>query len=207
MKFCIVSPGSKKTKETFSGQDKAIAALFGAAGTNAVVPMIADEPRIYSVDLSMVVSKYIGETEKNLRKLLEVAEKSGAVLFFDEGNALFGKRTEVKDSHDRYANIEVGYLLKMAGKSVVVVTGLRIPSAGSSSKRNDFPRTQGRRKRRVKKKVDLHFMPFRIYLSARYFEAFDLIHCSGSLSAISFSLPFASGVFIFARAATAVFLT
>lgn len=152
MKFCIVSPGSKKTKATFSGQDKAIAALFGAAGTNAVVPMIADEPRIYGVDLSMVVSKYIGETEKNLRKLLEVAEKSGAVLFFDEGDALFGKRTEVKDSHDRYANIEVGYLLKMAGKSAVVVTGLRIPSAGSSSKRNDFPRTQGRRKRRVKKK-------------------------------------------------------
>lgn len=69
VKFCIVGPVSKKTKVTFAGQDKVIAALFGAAGTNAVVPMIADEPRIYSVDLSMVVSKYVKETEKNLRKL------------------------------------------------------------------------------------------------------------------------------------------
>jgi AAA+ superfamily predicted ATPase len=67
---------------------------------------------MYRIDLSTVVSKYIGETEKNLRKLFDAAEDSGAILFFDEADALFGKRSEVKDSHDRYANIEVNYLLQ-----------------------------------------------------------------------------------------------
>ncbi|RAN77918.1 hypothetical protein B5P43_17910 [Bacillus sp. SRB_336] len=67
---------------------------------------------LYKIDLSAVVSKYIGETEKNLRRLFDAAEAGGAVLFFDEADALFGKRSEVRDSHDRYANIEVGYLLQ-----------------------------------------------------------------------------------------------
>lgn len=67
---------------------------------------------LYRIDLSAVVSKYIGETEKNLRRVFDSAETSGAVLLFDEADALFGKRSEVKDSHDRYANIEVGYLLQ-----------------------------------------------------------------------------------------------
>ncbi|WP_158892903.1 ATP-binding protein [Amycolatopsis anabasis] len=65
---------------------------------------------LYRIDLSAVVSKYIGETEKNLRRLFDAAE--GAILFFDEADALFGKRSEVKDSHDRYANIEINYLLQ-----------------------------------------------------------------------------------------------
>ena len=59
-----------------------------------------------------MVSKYIGETEKNLRRIFEAAEQSGAILLFDEADALFGKRSEVKDSHDRYANVEVSYLLQ-----------------------------------------------------------------------------------------------
>jgi hypothetical protein len=67
---------------------------------------------LYRIDLSGVVSKYIGETEKNLRKLFDAAENGGAILFFDEADALFGKRSEVKDSHDRYANIEINYLLQ-----------------------------------------------------------------------------------------------
>jgi len=67
---------------------------------------------LFKIDLSMVVSKYIGETEKNLRKIFDSAEDGGAILFFDEADALFGRRSEVKDSHDRYANIEVGYLLQ-----------------------------------------------------------------------------------------------
>jgi SpoVK/Ycf46/Vps4 family AAA+-type ATPase len=67
---------------------------------------------LYKIDLSAVVSKYIGETEKNLRSLFDAAESGGAVLFFDEADALFGKRSEVRDSHDRYANIEVSYLLQ-----------------------------------------------------------------------------------------------
>jgi SpoVK/Ycf46/Vps4 family AAA+-type ATPase len=67
---------------------------------------------LYRIDLSSVVSKYIGETEKNLRRVFDSAERGGAILFFDEADALFGKRTEVKESHDRYANIEIDYLLQ-----------------------------------------------------------------------------------------------
>jgi AAA+ superfamily predicted ATPase len=67
---------------------------------------------LYRIDISSMVSKYIGETEKNLRKVFDAAERSGAILLFDEADALFGKRSEVKDSHDRYSNIEVCYLLQ-----------------------------------------------------------------------------------------------
>jgi hypothetical protein len=67
---------------------------------------------LYRIDLSAVVSKYIGETEKNLRRVFDAAEMGGAILLFDEADALFGKRSEVKDSHDRHANIEVSYLLQ-----------------------------------------------------------------------------------------------
>ncbi|PYS75483.1 MAG: ATP-binding protein, partial [Acidobacteria bacterium] len=67
---------------------------------------------LYKIDLSCVVSKYIGETEKNLDRIFGSAQASNAILFFDEADALFGKRSEVKDAHDRYANIEVAYLLQ-----------------------------------------------------------------------------------------------
>jgi len=67
---------------------------------------------VYQIDLSCVVSKYIGETEKNLSLIFSEAQDSNAVLFFDEADALFGKRSEVKDAHDRYANIETAYLLQ-----------------------------------------------------------------------------------------------
>jgi len=67
---------------------------------------------LYRIDLSQVVSKYIGETEKNLEKIFKKAENKNWILFFDEADALFGKRTDVKDSHDRYANIEISYLLQ-----------------------------------------------------------------------------------------------
>ena len=67
---------------------------------------------LYKIDLSTVVSKYIGETEKNLERIFKEAENSNAILFFDEADAIFGKRSEVKDSHDRYANIEISYLLQ-----------------------------------------------------------------------------------------------
>ena len=71
---------------------------------------------LYRVDLSRVVSKYIGETEKNLRRVFATAAENNSVLFFDEADALFGKRSEVKDSHDRYANIEINYLLQQIEK-------------------------------------------------------------------------------------------
>jgi SpoVK/Ycf46/Vps4 family AAA+-type ATPase len=67
---------------------------------------------LYKIDLSTVVSKYIGETEKNLENIFEEAETSNAILFFDEADALFGKRSEVRDAHDRYANLEISYLLQ-----------------------------------------------------------------------------------------------
>ena len=67
---------------------------------------------VYRIDLSMVVSKYIGETEKNFKKIFDAAENKNWILFFDEADALFGKRTNVRDAHDRYANQEIAYLLQ-----------------------------------------------------------------------------------------------
>ncbi len=88
----------------------------GASGTGKTLSaeVIAGELKLdlYQIDLSNVVSKYIGETEKNLRRIFDAADESGAILLFDEADALFGKRSEVKDSHDRYANLEVSYLLQ-----------------------------------------------------------------------------------------------
>lgn len=83
-----------------------------AARRSAVAQQIADGLSLHlsAVDLSAAVSRYIGETEKNLRKLFKAAEASGAILYLDEADFVFGKRTEVRDSHDRYANIEVSYL-------------------------------------------------------------------------------------------------
>jgi hypothetical protein len=94
-----------------------ISALFaGESGTGKTMAaeVIANQLRLnlYRIDLSAVVSKFIGETEKNLRRLFDAAEDGGAILFFDEADALFGRRSEVKDSHDRYANIEINYLLQ-----------------------------------------------------------------------------------------------
>jgi hypothetical protein len=94
-----------------------ISALFaGESGTGKTLAaeVLADELHLdlYRIDLAAVVSKYIGDTEKNLRRVFDAAEESGAILLFDEADALFGKRSEVRDSHDRYANIEVSYLLQ-----------------------------------------------------------------------------------------------
>lgn len=87
--------------ESGTGKTYAAEAIAGAAGLD-----------LYRIDLASVVSKYIGETEKNLSRLFEAAENSGAILLFDEADALFGKRSDVRDSHDRFANIEIAYLLQ-----------------------------------------------------------------------------------------------
>jgi len=94
-----------------------ISVLFaGPSGTGKTLAgeVLANELQLdlYRIDLSQVVSKYIGETEKNLRRVFDAAEEGAAILLFDEADALFGKRSEIKDSHDRYANIEVSYLLQ-----------------------------------------------------------------------------------------------
>jgi hypothetical protein len=99
------------------GRGLGISALFaGPSGTGKTMAgeVLANQLRLdlYRIDLSQVISKYIGETEKSLRRVFDAAEESAAILLFDEADALFGKRSEVKDSHDRYANIEVSYLLQ-----------------------------------------------------------------------------------------------
>jgi SpoVK/Ycf46/Vps4 family AAA+-type ATPase len=97
--------GERSTRVLFDGTSKtgktlAAMLLSKSAGKD-----------LYRIDLSRVVSKYIGETEKNLNQIFSRAENMDLILFFDEADALFGKRTDVRDSHDRYANIEVSYLL------------------------------------------------------------------------------------------------
>ena len=92
--------------------------------------VLANELRLdlFRIDLSAVVSKWIGETEKNLRRVFDAAERGGAVLLFDEADALFGRRSEVRDSHDRFANIEVSYLLQRMeayGGLAILTTNMR----------------------------------------------------------------------------------
>ncbi len=103
--------------DAVSSGGRGLVALFhGASGTgkSMAAESIAGELRmqLFRIDLAGVVSKYIGETEKNLRAVFEEADRADAVLFFDEADALFGKRSDVKDAHDRYANIEINYLLQ-----------------------------------------------------------------------------------------------
>lgn len=100
-----------------SNRGRGISALFaGPSGTGKTMAaeVIAGELdlALYRIDLAGLISKYVGETEKNIRMVFEAAAGNGAVLFFDEADAIFGKRTEAKDSHDRYANIEINYLLQ-----------------------------------------------------------------------------------------------
>jgi SpoVK/Ycf46/Vps4 family AAA+-type ATPase len=96
---------------------KGLNVLFaGPPGTGKTMAaeILANELRLdlYKIDLSQVVSKYIGETEKNLSRIFDEARTTNAIIFFDEADALFGKRSEVRDAHDRYANIEIAYLLQ-----------------------------------------------------------------------------------------------
>ncbi|XXT51875.1 ATP-binding protein [Sorangium sp. So ce542] len=100
-----------------TGRGQGLCVLFaGESGTGKTLAAeaIAKEARLdlYRIDLAAMVSKYIGETEKNLKRVFDAAEASGAVLLFDEADALYGKRSDVRDSHDRYANMEVAYLLQ-----------------------------------------------------------------------------------------------
>ncbi len=105
--------------------------FFGPSGTGKTMAaqVMASELELdlFKIDLSRVVSKYIGETEKNLSKIFNEAETSNSILFFDEADALFGKRSEVRDAHDRYANIEISYLLQRMeeyGGIVILATNL-----------------------------------------------------------------------------------
>ncbi|MEV7028528.1 ATP-binding protein, partial [Kitasatospora sp. NPDC093558] len=123
-----------------------VAALFAGpsgSGKTMAAEVLAHHLRLdlYRIDLSAVVSKYVGETEKNLRRLFDAAEDGGAILFFDEADALFGKRSEVRDAHDRYANIEVNYLLQRMEAYrglAVLATNLRSALDGAFLRRLRF---------------------------------------------------------------------
>jgi SpoVK/Ycf46/Vps4 family AAA+-type ATPase len=108
--------GVKKICQDFKSGHKLLCLFAGnrGAGQSLAAQAIASQLGVplYRIDLAAVVSKYIGETEKNLNRIFDTAESPNVVLFFDEADALFGKRTDVKDSHDRYANIDVNYLLQ-----------------------------------------------------------------------------------------------
>ncbi len=112
-------------------------------GKTMAAEVIANELNLdlYKIDLSTVVSKYIGETEKNLESIFNEAESSNAILFFDEADAIFGKRSEVKDAHDRYANIEISFLLQRMERYngiVILATNLRANLDDAFTRRLQF---------------------------------------------------------------------
>ena len=134
--------GYEKTVARTQGLKILFAGESGTGKTMAAQVLAAELGlEIFRVDLATIVSKYIGETEKNLDKVFEAADGSNAILFFDEADALFGKRSEVSDSHDRYANLEVAYLLqKMEGYegAVILCTNFRRNIDDAFVRRLDF---------------------------------------------------------------------
>jgi SpoVK/Ycf46/Vps4 family AAA+-type ATPase len=144
-----------------SSRSRGVSALFsgppGTGKTLAVEVMAGElELELYKVDLSGVVSKYIGETEKNLSRIFQEAETSNSILFFDEADALFGRRTKVSDAHDRYANIETSYLLQRMEAYdgiVVLATNLRENMDDAFTRRIrfvvDFPFPDAESRRRI----------------------------------------------------------
>jgi SpoVK/Ycf46/Vps4 family AAA+-type ATPase len=134
----VVPPAQREALRTLATQVRqrglGAAALFsgpGGDGKRSAAEVLARDlgRELYRVDLSRLLSKYIGETEKHLDQLFDDAEQSDAILLFDEADALFGRRTDVKDSHDRYANIEIDYLLQR----MEAYAGLVILATNSSS--------------------------------------------------------------------------
>jgi SpoVK/Ycf46/Vps4 family AAA+-type ATPase len=109
-----ISRHARDSRSQPGGETVVLFAGVNGTGKTIAAEVVARDLRrdLYRVDLKSILSKYIGETEKNLDRLFNAAESAGAILFFDEADALFGKRGEVKDAHDRYANIEIGYLLQ-----------------------------------------------------------------------------------------------
>ena len=136
----VLAPGARSELELallwarhgLDGAGGLVCCFHGPPGTGKTMAaqILAADLRLdlYRIDLSQVVNKYIGETEKQLDKVFEQAEAANAVLFFDEADALFGRRTEVRDAHDRYANVETGYLLQrleMYSGIAILATNLR----------------------------------------------------------------------------------
>jgi ATP-dependent 26S proteasome regulatory subunit len=150
---------------------KGVTALFaGPSGTGKTMAaeVIANELGLdlYKIDLSMIVSKYIGETEKNLSSIFQEARDSNVILFFDEADALFGKRSEVKDAHDRYANIEIAFLLQKMDEYegiVILATNLRHHMDEAFARRMqaivDFPFPEADYRRQIFEGIFPHAAP------------------------------------------------
>ncbi|MEA5567762.1 ATP-binding protein [Anabaena sp. UHCC 0399] len=150
---------------------KGLNVLFsGTPGTGKTMAaeVIAHELQLdlYKIDLSQIVSKYIGETEKNLNRIFTAAANSNAILLFDEADALFGKRSEVKDAHDRYANIETGYLLQKMEEYegvVILTSNLRSNIDDAFSRRLrfiiEFPFPNEKQRRQIWEKVWIDTTP------------------------------------------------
>jgi len=149
---------------------------------------------LYRIDLSQVVDKYIGETEKNLRRLFNTADTADVILFFDEADALFGKRTEVKDAHDRYANLEISYLLERMErfKGLALLATNRRKDLDEAFLRRlrfvvEFPLPDAPTRERIWRSVippqvdarelDLHFLAERFPLAGGHIRAIVLQAC------------------------------
>ncbi len=150
---------------------------------------------LYRIDLSGVVSKYIGETEKNLRQVFDAAEAGGAILFFDEADALFGKRSEVKDSHDRYANIEINYLLQRMeafGGLAILATNMKSALDKAFMRRLrfvvDFPYPGAADRRRIWERAFAPGVPVRRDIDFDRLSAFDL--SGGNIHSIALNAAF-----------------
>ena len=128
----------------------------GKTATASAIAAELDGQDLYRIDLAAVVSKYIGETEKNLDRIFQAAQGCDALLFFDEADALFGKRSEVKDAHDRYANLETAYLLQKMeahdGVSILATNLARNMDAAFARRIHyaiDFPRPDPAQRREL----------------------------------------------------------
>lgn len=149
---------------------------------------------MYRIDLSQVVNKYIGETEKNLRHIFDAAEVSDCILFFDEADALFGKRTDVKDAHDRFANIEISYLLERMErfKGLAILATNRRKDLDEAFMRRlryviEFPAPAYAERRRIWQQVfpagvdigdlDLHYLAKQFALSGGHIRSIALNAC------------------------------
>lgn len=144
--------------------------FYGPPGTGKTMAAQVIASRLgmelYKAELSAVVSKYIGETEKNLKQIFEDAKKSQAILFFDEADALFGKRTEVKDSHDKYSNMEAAFLLQEMERynGVVILATNFVENIDEAFKRRmkfiiEFPFPSAKERREIWQKAIPHEMP------------------------------------------------
>ncbi len=205
MKTVYEQWGFKSSKGSGSRLGGLSALFYGESGTGKTMAaeVIANELGIdlFRMDLSLVVSKYIGETEKNLRQVFDAAEAGGCVLFFDEADALFGKRSEVSSAHDRYANIEVGYLLQRMEtyKGIVILaTNMKNAIDPAFVRRLRFFVAFPFPDKKSREKIWEHSFPDSIPKDKLYFEELSKMNISGgNIHSISLNASFLAVMKVF----------